>query len=313
MDLGLRTVPVDLLDVSTFGDDRTHFDAGELQRLADDIATNGQLSPVIVRPSPVTPGRYEIAAGESRTRAIRDLLGWSEIRVEVRDMSDDQLEDLMLAENEVRTNLDPIDQAAGFRRRMESRGWSVAECARRVGRPASFIADRLQLLALCDDVADLVRTGQLPIGRALSVSRLNHAGQRSAVRSGADLPTEAFRRLVSKLEADQNQSAMFSMEALEQQDWDSASSRYRDSVTEEMDNQAAGSELVGPAEVAERLGVKRSTVAQWRSRYADFPRPLAYLDDGRRSVNGRSESPGLPVWQWEQIRAWHAGRRRHAA
>jgi hypothetical protein len=63
-------------------------------------------------------------------------------------------------------------------------------------------------------------------------------------------------------------------------------------------------ELVGPGEVADRLKVNRSTVAQWRSRYPNFPTPLAFLSDGARQIKGKAPSPGLPVWQWSQIREW---------
>jgi hypothetical protein len=65
----------------------------------------------------------------------------------------------------------------------------------------------------------------------------------------------------------------------------------------------SGSELVGPGEVAERLGVKRPTISQWRARYSDFPTPLAFLDDGRRGVVGRGAT-GLPVWEWSSVATW---------
>jgi hypothetical protein len=62
-------------------------------------------------------------------------------------------------------------------------------------------------------------------------------------------------------------------------------------------------DLVGPGEVAQRFGVQRSTISQWRGRYDDFPAPLAYLDDGRAGVCGR-KGAGLPVWEWSSVRTW---------
>jgi hypothetical protein len=66
-----------------------------------------------------------------------------------------------------------------------------------------------------------------------------------------------------------------------------------------------GLELVGPGEIAQRLGVKRPTVAVWRNRGL-LPQPLAWIDDGTkgRSVKGRKPSQGLPVWSWSAIRVW---------
>ena len=63
-------------------------------------------------------------------------------------------------------------------------------------------------------------------------------------------------------------------------------------------------ELVGPAEVAERAGVSRSAVTQWRRRHADFPAPVAVLGAGRQAPKG--DAAGMPVWTWGAIHAWLA-------
>ena len=296
---GVHHVSVVALRVSPQGNDRTHFD--HLERLAESIRENGQITPVLVRP---VGDALEIVAGESRTRAIRDILGWSDILVDIRELSDEQAWSMMLDENTARADLDPIDEARGMRERMNAYGWSIAEMARRCGRSPGTVADRLQLLALCDEVAEMVRRGTLPVGRARLLAQLEPAGQRAAVRMGMDLTAEGWGRLVSKLVADQDQAGLFSMDGLQQQVYDTATSRYIDDVESELEQDGDRDTLVGPGEIAERLGVTRNAVAQWRKRYETFPQPLTYLSDGRRSPRSGESSPGLPVWQWGAVYDW---------
>lgn len=295
--LGKQTVGVTLLDVSPEGNDRKRFDPATLEALAASIAENGQISPVIVRP---IGSRLEIVAGETRTRAIRDVLQRSEIIVDIRELTDSQARAIMLEENMVRADLDPIDLGFAYASRMASEGWSLAETARQVHKSPRTVQDYMSLLALAPDLQEMIRNGSLSIVRGRQLNSLDHPRQRAAVREGAELGTDSFSRLVSKLQAEQDQSSMFDMDTLTQQTYDVAASKYVDEVKQEEEQDV----LVGPAEVAIRLGVGRPTVAQWRKRYADFPTPLAYLSDGARQVPGKAKSPGLPVWQWSQIRTW---------
>src|ERR1035437_1009779 len=203
---GKQTVSVDLLDVSPVGNDRKRFSADVLKALASDIAENGQISPVIVRP---VGNRLEIVAGETRTRAIRDILQRSTIEVDVRELSDSQARAIMLSENMIRADLDPIDLGFAYASRMASEGWSLAETARQVHKSPRTVQDYIGLLALADDLQELVRTGQLSIVRGRQLNSLAHAAQRAAVVQGSELSTVAFSRLVSKLQHDQDQASMF--------------------------------------------------------------------------------------------------------
>lgn len=301
LELGVQTVDVGRLVVSDTGNDRTRFDAGELARLAADIDQNGQISPVIVRPGP--GDRLVLVAGESRTRAIRDVLGRSQIVVDVRELTDGQAWDIMAGENLVRCDLDPVDEGRAFWRRSTERGWSVAECARRYGRSPGYVADRMALLALADDVADLVRTRQLTIGKGSAMSQLDHGRQRAAVRAGVDLSVDQFRRLVSQLQAEQDQTDLFGGDfSLESQHWDQVASSYVDDMGASMTDSNVP-HLVGPTEVAELLSVSRATVAKWRERYPDFPTPTAFIGAGR-AVGNRPASEGTPIWEWSAVEAW---------
>jgi ParB family chromosome partitioning protein len=290
----LRTVNVDLLDVSAFGNDRTYFEPDALSRLAADIKQNGQISPVIVR---AKGDRYEIVAGESRTRAIRQL-GWQTITVDVREMSDDDLEAFMFSENEVRTDLDPVDQGRAYLRRADAHDWDISTLVAKVGRSRRYVEDRLCLLALADDVAHLVRTKQLPINRGVLISSLEASGQREAVRH-ADLPTEAFRRLVSKLQAAQDQTSMF--DAFTQEEYSELAGKYVTDIETELKDEATESALIGPSELAELLGVKPGTVRQWRAR-GQLPKPAQTFRHG----NGKGAE--FCVWKTCDILNWAAAR-----
>jgi ParB/RepB/Spo0J family partition protein len=142
------------LDAIVAGDnDRTEFQAGELEALAQDIAAHGLAQPITVRPVSGRGRPYEIVAGERRYRAHlllqqRDPAAWHSIDALVRPMSDQAADAIMLAENLHRKDLNPLDEAKAYRKRMEKHGWSVAEVAAAAHVSAERVRNRLLLLAM---------------------------------------------------------------------------------------------------------------------------------------------------------------------
>lgn len=193
--------------ISPGDNDRTVFDEQRLQELAENIAANGLAQPITVRP--VSLGDiYEIVCGERRFRAI-GLLGWETIPCIIQSLSDEEAASIMLAENVAREDLNPIDEARAYHRRMDKFGWSVADCAEKAGVSVSRVRERLKLLELALDVRELVAKGQLPLGHAAMVHKLDNNRQRLAVRAYRDTPMtqEEFRILVLKLYEQQVEEA----------------------------------------------------------------------------------------------------------
>ena len=299
--LELLEIPLEDVYLSDVGNDRETFGAGELEALAGSMATSGQLTPITVRPRPA--GGWELVAGERRTRAAR-LLGWSTIRAEVRELDDAAAWSIMLEENLVRADLDPLEECRAMWRRALAYGWTLAEVAAAFRRSRSYCADRMALAGLAPEVGELVRNGSMTPRRAAMMAELEPAGQRAAVRRGAELGADAFRRLCSELLEAERSASMFDLEELTAEHYDTAASRYVDAMAlDDAPADPAAPDLVGPSEVAERAGVSRSTVAQWRRRHPDFPAPLAYLGAGRQAPRGGS-SGGMPVWDWPAVAAW---------
>lgn len=316
--MAIEIVEVTRLVVSEVGNDRTVFNPDAVERLAKDIASNGQISPVIVRPG--KGDKLEIVAGETRTRAIRDVLGSSMIIVDVRTLDDDQAWQIMLSENTLRTDLDPVDEGRAMVRRQESKQWSLNELARRWQRSKGYCQDRIALVTLADDIAFLVRTGQITIRQGAAMSGLTPERQRAVVRTGTGLSADGWRRLCSEQLNAQNQMG-FDLDWT-QQDYDSAAGCYVDEIANaeepapELSAAAAkafSAALVGPSEIAERFAVGRSTIAKWVERYPSFPKPLTTIGGGRPSPReGGKPSAGTPIYFMAEIEAWHAARPRIA-
>lgn len=316
--MAIETVDITRLVVSEVGNDRTYFDPSELERLAKDIASNGQISPVIVRPG--LGQQLEIVAGESRTRAIRDVLGSARITVDVRELTDDQAWQVMLSENTLRTDLDPVDEGRAMVRRQSQNEWSLNELSRQWQRSKGYCTDRMALVTLCDDVAFLVRTGQLSIRQGAGMSGLSPERQRAVVRSGHGLSAEGWRRLCSEQLNSQNQQG-FDLD-WGQQEYNEAAAAYVDELAQEEPPapeippeaaKAFAAALVGPTEIAQRFDVSRSTVAKWVERYPSFPKPLTTIGGGRPSPRaGGKPSAGTPIYFMLEIENWHAARPRVA-
>ena len=151
------------------GQPRQDFDPEELQALADSIATHGIVQPLTVRE--VAGGYYQIVAGERRWRAAR-LAGLTEVPAVIIEADDKKTMELALIENLQRQDLNPVEEALGYRSLMEEYGMTQEETATRVGKSRPAVANALRLLALPMQVLEMVRSGSLSAGHARAVLSL---------------------------------------------------------------------------------------------------------------------------------------------
>ncbi len=142
---------------------REIFDEQSMQELADSIAQYGLIQPITARR--LDSGYYQIIAGERRWRAAR-LAGLTEVPVRVIEADDRRTAELALVENLQREDLNPIEEARGFRALIDEYGLTQEEAAKSVGRSRPAVANAMRLLSLCPAVLEMVEKQQLSAGHA---------------------------------------------------------------------------------------------------------------------------------------------------
>lgn len=149
---------------------RSSFDPQQLLELSESIRQHGVLQPLVVRP--MANGRYQIVAGERRWRAARSA-GLTQLPVVVKELSDRQAMELALVENLLREDLNPMEEALGYRQLMEVYELTQEEIAQRVGRSRPAVANALRLLSLPEEVTQLLSAGELSPGHARALVPLD--------------------------------------------------------------------------------------------------------------------------------------------
>ncbi|MGB7206087.1 MAG: ParB/RepB/Spo0J family partition protein [Anderseniella sp.] len=193
------------------GNDRKEFDPAGLQELAKSIATNGLAQPPTVRP--LKDGTYGIVAGERRTRAML-LLGWAEMPVIVRDLTDEEASAIMLAENTSRADLLPIEEAAAYQRRIDEFKWSFATIAEKAGVSVAVVKSRIALLKLAPALHTLVNQGVLPLSHAELLVDLSHERQLDLARLYGNKPVDqrTLQMIINQMIEADMQMGLFSLE-----------------------------------------------------------------------------------------------------
>lgn len=148
------------------GQPRQDFDEEELQSLADSISKHGIVQPLTVRE--LAGGYYQIIAGERRWRAAR-LAGLSEVPAVIIEADDRKTMELALIENLQRQDLNPVEEALGYRTLMSEYGLTQEDTATQVGKSRPAVTNALRLLNLAPEVLEMVRTGALTAGHARAV------------------------------------------------------------------------------------------------------------------------------------------------
>ena len=142
---------------------RKNFNEEALKELADSIAMHGVIQPLLVRP--LSDGGYQLIAGERRWRASR-MAGLTQVPVVVREMTDEESMELALIENLQREDLNPIEEAEGFKLLMDTYSFTQEQAAEKVGKSRPAVANALRLLSLPETVLDMVKQGIISSGHA---------------------------------------------------------------------------------------------------------------------------------------------------
>lgn len=161
------SVKLKLMDIEPNRDQpRKLFDDDSLAELAQSIAQHGIIQPLLVRP--LADGGYQLVAGERRWRAAR-IAGLAEVPVIIRELSEDEVMVLSLIENLQREDLNPIEEALGFQKLIETFALSQEQAAEKVGKSRPAVANALRLLKLPAEIIDYVSQGKISAGHARSL------------------------------------------------------------------------------------------------------------------------------------------------
>jgi len=196
----LRRLPVDLIQRGRY-QPRREFDPETLRELAESIAAQGVIQPIVVRP--VENGRYELIAGERRWRATQQA-GLDEIPVVIKEVTEEAAMAMGLIENIQREDLNPLEEASALNRLLNEFGLTHQEVAKAVGKSRTTVTNLLRLLELNEDVKELLESRRLEMGHARTLLGLKGEMQSKAaaqvVRQG--LSVRETERLVRRLQGE---------------------------------------------------------------------------------------------------------------
>ena len=179
---------------------RKVFSKKPLEELAASIASKGILQPILVRPDPKVPDLYEIVAGERRWRAAQ-LAQVHEVPVVIGEFTDLEVLEVAIIENIQRSDLNPVEEALGFKQLQEKFSQSQEQLSQALGKSRSYITNALRLLTLPSLVLDWVQQGSLSVGHARAIITTENPSSiaRRIVNQGLSVrETEAMVRGVSK-------------------------------------------------------------------------------------------------------------------
>lgn len=142
---------------------RKDFDEKALSELAESIEQHGVLQPLVVRP--LANGAYQLVAGERRWRAAR-IAGLTEVPVVIKELSDEEIIEIAMIENLQREDLNPLEEALGYRYMMDELGITQEQAAEKVGKSRPAVANALRLLKLPDEVQEMIKNNLISPGHA---------------------------------------------------------------------------------------------------------------------------------------------------
>lgn len=157
---------------------RKDFDAQALSDLADSIRAHGMLQPIIVRST--NTGMYQIIAGERRWRAAR-IAELSEVPVIIKEMTEKQVMEVALIENLQREDLNPVEEALGYKTLMEQYDLTQEEVSKRVSKSRPAVANAVRLLQLPEKALELLREGKISSGHAKALLMIADPERASAI------------------------------------------------------------------------------------------------------------------------------------
>lgn len=196
------TLPLSQIE-NCAGQPRKVFNEDKLEELAESIREHGIIQPLTVRK--LSSGYYQIIAGERRWRAAR-LAGLSEVPVNIIEADDRKAMELAMIENLQREDLNPMEEAEGYRALIEQYDMTQEQAAQRVGKSRSAVANAMRLLNLTSELRAMVENDQLSAGHARALLPLSPALQKEAVKIILDggLNVRQTEQLVKRLQSKQD-------------------------------------------------------------------------------------------------------------
>lgn len=179
---------------------RKHFDDAALNELSESIRQHGLIQPLLVRP--LIGGGYQIIAGERRWRASR-MAGLKTVPVVIREMDEMEAMELALIENLQREDLNPVEEALGYKSLMDTFSLTQEQVSEKVGKSRPAVANALRLLSLKDNESESLAAGKISSGHARTLLSINDDESRKEALKMAEngcsvRELEAFAKAANK-------------------------------------------------------------------------------------------------------------------